>query len=133
VQCLRTVKEIQTVKYYFLNNEDALVRLREFVIINSPISTLPKEATFEGDYAPTESTLRNQFKLVYETLPPTSPFRVVGEDFTFYDCEIVSILPIEHTISGVLGDPQMNGEVQRESLAKMMTAADWAGGLPIPD
>ena len=93
-------------KYYFLNNEDVLVRLSDFVILNSQTVMFPKDAVFEGDYAPQESILRNQFSLVYKTLPPTSPFRVVCEDMTFYDCEIVSILPIEQTVSGVVGDPR---------------------------
>lgn len=122
-------------KYYFLNSEDVLVRLSDFVIDDSPISTLPKEAAFEGDYAPQVPIPRKQFSLVYKSLPPNSPFRVMCEDFTFYDCEIVGILPVEQSISGVVGDPQMTGESQHEMLAKMMTAADaeWASWVPIPD
>jgi hypothetical protein len=112
------------VKHYFLNNEDVLVRLSDFVINNSSISILPKDSAFEGDYPPLEPTPRNQFSLVYKTLPPTSPFRVVSEDFTYYDCEIVSILPIEQTVSGVVGDPHLTDEGQRAGLAKLMTAAN---------
>ena len=111
-------------KYYFLNAENALVRLANFVILDSPVPTYPKDAIFEGDYVPQQGVSRNQFSLKYKDLPPTSPFRVVGEDFTFYDCEIVNIQPIEQTISGLVGDPQMTGEAQRENLAKMMKEAD---------